>query len=388
LIRKARNLRKRLLLSGAVVLAGCQTADRPADGVLALRIVDSVILEEPDSAFLGRPGALFRTTDDGDYLIPDELANRLLRFAPDGRFVASYGRSGAGPGEFRRIGHVSIIRDSILLQSTLGRELHFFRLSDGAPLFQRVHRGYITSGLLRADSLFMGVFALDSGMVTVIAAPAESIFAPDPRTPPLVIEPTKVRLPRLYRDYRGLDAFGGVFLDVTHTAVVVAFGGSNDLLISDHDLEEGFELSVPRRLRRGVTTEGLRKLSRADPNAAQDEVFEAISATQGVWVLRDGRILVWHGDLNVERRNGRVQQIAGITYLTLLSADLGLACVDARLEAPGTAKPRIAVHRDTVLSLDQIAEVKSNRAVTVIRRYALADDGCEWLPTTRTTLRH
>jgi hypothetical protein len=330
---------------------------------------------------LGRPGSLFRATDDGRYLIPDQLSNRVHVYTPDGRLSATFGRAGSGPGEFHRIGYVTLLHDSVLLQTTLGREMHFFRLKDGSPLFVRRHRGYLTSAVIDGDLVFLGAFPLDSGG-SVAVEPVSSFFGPESaeRAPPL--SATNVPVPEAYARYPGMDAFAAVFLAVTDTTVLVAFGGLNELHVYDRRFNALFTVDIPRRLRRGVTPDGLAKVVR-EARRPLGDVFDGISTTQGLWVMPDGRVVIWHGDLNPERRAGRVQQVAGVAYLTLVSADLERACVDARLEALGTGKARVTVHRDTVLSLDQVPDAANNRASTVVRKYVLDDHGCRWLPTAR-----
>lgn len=88
---------------------------------------------------------------------------------------------------------------------------------------------------------------------------------------------------------------------------------------------------------------------------------------------------MWYQDPTLES-GGRV--LKGVAYFSLLSPDLERACVDGRLEARGTGRPKLAVHRDTVLVLDQVVPDEGPpRSVTVVRRYTIDAGPCVWMPT-------
>ena len=55
-----------------------------APGGPTVTLVDSVVLEESDSAYVGRPAHVFHVAEDGKYFVSDELSDRLFQFGRDG----------------------------------------------------------------------------------------------------------------------------------------------------------------------------------------------------------------------------------------------------------------------------------------------------------------
>jgi len=70
-----------------------------------------------DDSILFRPHP-FPIGPDDYFYVPDEGNHRIAVFSPDGNFVRSFGRQGAGPGEF----------GALRLQSNLGNIIEFFDL--------------------------------------------------------------------------------------------------------------------------------------------------------------------------------------------------------------------------------------------------------------------
>ncbi|MGH7463000.1 MAG: hypothetical protein ACREMA_18495, partial [Longimicrobiales bacterium] len=52
-------------------------------------------------------------TGDGGVVATQPQDHRVVFFSPDGELLASFGRSGSGPGEFRRIFTLGLLGDSI-----------------------------------------------------------------------------------------------------------------------------------------------------------------------------------------------------------------------------------------------------------------------------------
>jgi hypothetical protein len=137
---------------------------------------------------------------------------------------------------------------------------------------------------------------------------------------------------------------------------------------------------VPVARRRGVTSEGL-ELFRAKAFSMED-AYKAISATAALWRSSSGEIVVWHqdGSLEISRRPFKMH-ITGKAWISLLSADLTRACVDAEVTTPGTDRPRLALKGDTLYVFDQVMDSLNTGIIqSVIYRYHLSSEGCHWIP--------
>ena len=95
--------------------------------------VDSVLLPEADTLYIGNPYTLVVDPFDGSFHIPDIFSGRLLRFHRDGRLMLVYGRSGEGPGEFRGGPRVPMVIDdsTVAAQTTRSRRVNVFDRNTG-----------------------------------------------------------------------------------------------------------------------------------------------------------------------------------------------------------------------------------------------------------------
>ena len=93
-----------------VMISGCGAGDgTPSETaeesvttvpVLELAFVDSIGVELGDSNFVFGSIEAVSHTEDGNILVLDRPAACVREYTPDGEFVSSIGRRGAGPGEF------------------------------------------------------------------------------------------------------------------------------------------------------------------------------------------------------------------------------------------------------------------------------------------------
>lgn len=108
-----------LLLTG---LAGCDSATDSEVAVGTATLVDSIVLQEPDSVALGTRAPVLLRTRDGAMFTFEFPGRRVSAYAPDGRYLGELARSGDGPGELRMIfGSVLLGGDSILAVIDGGR---------------------------------------------------------------------------------------------------------------------------------------------------------------------------------------------------------------------------------------------------------------------------
>lgn len=72
------------------------------------------------------------------FAIGDNVDNRVHVFGPDGLAVATVGRTGEGPGEFRRITAVSQIGQRVLAVADVMRRVELFEMTDTLRYLRRV----------------------------------------------------------------------------------------------------------------------------------------------------------------------------------------------------------------------------------------------------------
>jgi len=116
-MRDAGRLRLGVLCSGGALFnVGCGAG---SDGVtmsnhagVALVPLDSVLLAENDTSYVGRPIRMIVDPLDGSLYVTDPFSRRIYRFGRDGSPVRGYGRPGPGPGEFNSIFGVVVVDDS------------------------------------------------------------------------------------------------------------------------------------------------------------------------------------------------------------------------------------------------------------------------------------
>jgi hypothetical protein len=376
-----------------LVAAAC-TADRPLlqrpDQPVAvrqdiagpsLRLVDTVVLVETDSLQLGRPGQQFAVDDLGALYVPDQLQDHVVRFGPSGVPQLVYGRHGRGPGELAAIAPTVVI-DTFVVQFHSMRQVAVYSRTNGKFLTGRIVRGFGTSIAKSAGQVWIGVFDLESHR-GVVHIPTTRLFGLPLESDFEVLPATAAPFPDQYARFPGLEIYNWVSVAPFGPGAVVGFaGGTNDLYVADTAGGVTDTLVIPIARRRGVSP-GALSLLRSRAQAEVEKQIASASALQGLWPAPDGRVVIWYEDNSVRgTRPGHPGQFTGRAYLSLLSADGRMVCVDVEVPFPGSHWPRLAFARDTVYALDQVVpDIGPPRVYSVVRRYALDDKSCKWLST-------
>lgn len=341
------------------------------------RLIDSIVLEENDTLYLGKPDMGFVVDDSGLIYVADEFWNHVVRFRPNGRVDRVFGRAGDGPGEFRSTTRAAATIDSLVVLASAGR-LKVFNRNTGRFYFERViGRGALSDVQLHGDRLMLALYDFGSGRGVLSWPLAEFLrtgnaSAADPPSANMVDKPQE------YSTYPGLRDFGGTAMALWGDTMMVGHDGVNYVVIYTMQGVPLDTIDLPTRVRRGVSQAALSLFARGRQPTVQEEAG-AISFLVQMWRLPNGETLLWHQQNRIEQYGERYK-FFGQDFLTLLSADRKRACVDASITFPGSEWPRLSVHGDTVLALDQIMAGKdSTRGVTVIRRYQIADGRCTWL---------
>ena len=180
-----------------------------------------------------------------------------------------------------------------------------------------------------------------------------------------------------YLRYPMLNAWRDVKVVAHQEGLLVVFGGADYLLAVDGTGNID-TVRIPICGRRGVPKarleESFRNGSGSSPEAGASD---SISAVLGLYRLPTHGYLVWFQDPTF-KQSGRVFE--GVAHLTLLSFDFQRACIDTKVEAPGTDRARLAVSGDSVFVLDQLAADGGAGPIhTVVRKYLLDLSTCRWV---------
>lgn len=340
-----------------------------------LTLVDSVILAENDTLFLGSPAATFTLDVAGQYFIPDRGNNRVLQYSAAGAMVRTFGRQGSGPGEFRGLGNAVMVTMGRVWQDDYARKrINLFDTS-GSFVEAVPYQGRLSGLKAAGSSAWAGLLDASRSLgVAEIDAnnPADSLAA------------SMVSLPLAYSRFPMLSYWDHTSVLVTGDTLVIAFGGVEYLVRYQRSGTPIDTVWVPTCRRQGSPEEIVAQAFGSMPRNAEEQARVAemqlkISGLMGSWRLSDGRILVWYQDPSQDSSGVFLSR----AFLSVLSPDLQRACVDAQVYGPGSGKAVLAVHNDQVHLLDQVVLHRESKSVvqTVIRKYSIDTDQCRWLGT-------
>lgn len=365
------------LLAAVALLGGCgPDAARGASAKgagPALVAVDSILLAEADTLYLGNPFSLGVDPYDGSFYVSDFYANRVFRFSRDGSLLARYGRPGSGPGEFSAPNLAFVLDDSTLAAADQQHKVfHLFGRGSGEHRRSVRYEGRLGMTIpVVANGL---VWAPSRNPVSGTAA-----LAWDPATDSIRY------LPALPEEYVSSLARRGRFAAFYSTGtlaawadtVVVGMSGSNDLILHTAKGSVLDTLRIPVARRRGVPA-GLQRRVDEDRNLEQDELFRLASLLYHVHRTPDGSLLVVHHDADLE---GEIQGglITARPFVSVVSPDRLRACVDAELPVSQDARPIEGFRGDTLFLLDRRIAA-GERLETWIVKYRVDTEGCEWIP--------
>ena len=359
----------------------CPTGSRPAN----LRPAGTIVLNEGDSVRLGNPGATFVVAADGSLFFPDNSSGQLVAFGRDGAFLGVAGRKGGGPGEFVGIGSFGLATDSLLFfDDNAGRRLNVYWLKDRRFFGSVPYEGYLAWLTASRHDLILGLTAMGSRR-TVAIGDKDSLLLAMNRGNQGTLMSRFVTTPPEYLTYPVLTEWNDTKVVGAADHLVVGFGGLSYVVRQAASADSQEVIEIPRCLRRGSPPELLNAWFRRRPTTAQEQLTldaktsRSISALLGMWRLSDGAVAIWYQDPWFENNSSVLK---GVAFISILDKTLRRACVDARVETPGLERPRIAMHGDTLLVLDQVlAEGADQRVQSVVGRFIVDTRDCTWLAT-------
>jgi hypothetical protein len=343
--------------------------------------LDSVLLVEADTLYIGYPFGLAVDPFDGSFYVSDSFSRRVYRFRRDGTLAGTYGRPGRGPGEFTSHAQVAVVDDSTVATPGMNPPALY--------LFDRQDGRLRSTSPLPPVLLGTGQLVVRGGDLLMAARPldgATSLLVWD-----LVSGSSRLlgQIPPEYeRSRQGAGYFattrGGGAVAAGNDVVLRGWFGLDRLDVFGWDGALVARVGLPAVRRRGVPAGGPEILDRgrAGPLGSYVEEQEFHSWLSQMARVPGGDYVVTHHDLHTAQDHGASRRtvFSADLYLSVLSADLRTACLDGPVPVAGQLQPREAVAGDTLFVLDR--RVRPAGAIeSWIVLYGIDTAGCDWLET-------
>lgn len=303
----------------------------------------------------------------GMVVLEEEGTAGLVRFGPDGLFIRQYGRQGDGPGEYRMPVAPHVTDDSTVIVSDVPRtSLNAFNRRDGSFRERQEGIGTVMSTHSSRGDILLGMIVPPMDIVVRrIGGMTDSVrhVAVLPTQPMEVLQQSGSMLQAL--------------ILVRGDTLLAGAGLSNQLLVLVGDLVID-TLDIPVARRRGVPAD----LATRFAESPQSDRIMLYSSQ--VWALDLGeQVGLVHFDVTqvAPRPSMAGFRMEMATWLTVLSADLATACVDLPIPLAGDMHPFATSRGDTLLVLDH--HDTGSDIQTVVRKYLVDTDRCDWQPVRR-----
>jgi hypothetical protein len=309
----------------AVMLLVSCSSDNPSVGSPSLLALDTVLLVETDSLFVGQPTG-FAAAEDGTYLIADLRNATVHHYAPDGRHLGRLGQRGRGPSEFASGPGVAIATGDSLVIVHDGVVAKLLNYRTGALRWERLLPG---SAIPRSEPLASrnGRYffrLIDRAQRTTLAVVSGA------SDPPLLGGPFPDLLgwSRIVDDHLSYLQVAPLAGDSVAVAVEVAdavftgpFGGPYR------------RTEVPVQRRRGSRPDLVRQVQDSDPQRALSVVYE-LSVPYALGRLSSGNLAYVTADLT--RLSNR---FAVRLFVSVVDPARQQACTDAEIQTPTDPRP-------------------------------------------------
>lgn len=349
-----------------------------------LILVDSLVLEETDEHYIGKPLALF-VAPDGSLLVSDSFAETVLRYDATGRLVGRLGQRGEGPGEFKQLGGVGFVATDVagFLDETGTLEL-FALATETHPGSVRMDvNNRPSSFAVKGDSLwFAGVNPESSATYGAVAlGDLMSATGDDERTSPILLD--RGSAPAPYAEKHVLArTLSHAFLDVGDRDVVVGFTGSPVLLSTDRLTNSVDTARIAPGSRRGELDEDeFIELMRGDQARSQEELqssmfdfFASVSFVRALSRDDSGNVYTLHQDS--DRDEGGT--MTGVRlYVAVSRFDDDRGCGDTLIPTSDIGAPIPLLQGRTLWILDRRLEAGALPDIaTVVRRFTIDPERC------------
>lgn len=333
----------------------------------ALILEDSVVLQETDEHFLGRPMEMFMG-DDGSFFVIDAFAEAILRFDQSGRHIRTYGKRGRGPGEFSHVGIGGFASEVLGVADghPPQQEIEFFDVRSGEHLGRVESPGFVTALAEHKRKLWVG--AIEAGSWKALAVKPLGRL-PGGSGP---IAPDRVPVPKPYvANELIMGMLGVVRLQIGEDDLLVGFAGSPFVLRASHDGEVLDTIPLLAAKRRGVPDEDTFIESMTmDEETTYEELFSVASTLVNL-SRSSGYVFTVHEDGELHG-----QQVSGRIYVSSLREDGTGQCPDTLVPTSDVGPPGTAFQGSSLFVLDQRIDDGPQRLQTVVRRFTVDPHDC------------
>ena len=361
-------------LTAPLFLFACSGSPKPTPAstpARGLRLVPArtVTLKETDSLFIGSPSAVW-LGKEGSFFVADRLHPKIAQVDSTGAFVRILSRPGPGPGELEAPIQIVGLGDSAIgVADEVKRVVEIFSLPAGKFSRARPYDGSVTSAWVDGSIIWMGGVSPRHGRgVKRWDLGADSIDH-------------LVSLPLSYQRNGPLAAFFyNVAVAPQGDNLIVGYSADRAILVTDRHGTVVDSFAVPSAGRRGEPAD---LEQRIDPK--NDMEFADLVALSSVLVQigarADGSLLFVHLDYGMIPP----RTITAKAFVSLVSADLTRACVDAEVPQDDPGVMPFAFRGDTLFTVKQLAGA-GRRVETSLVGYTVDSSNCDWLPVAHTKL--
>ena len=338
-----------------------------------LTAVDSILLPEGDTLYIGNPYALVVDPHDGSFYISDIFSSRVLRFRRDGSLMLVYGRPGEGPGEFSGgPGAPMLIDDSTVAAQTTGsRRANVFDRTTGETIrvvdFPAL--AGITPPVVIGEDVWMTDFELQRETSLTRWRPVTDEFT------------SMGGLPREYVASLSTDnwAYASLFrigsLAYADGRFVQGWSGLDEMFVLNLRGEVVDTADIPVARRKGVPAD-LRERIDIERIPGREQL-EGSSRLRQLFPRPGGGFLFTHHDQTALKMEP-MPVLTAKTWVGILSPDLEKACVDTLVPHDFEIRPMETFRGDTLFVLDRRID-DSEKLQTRILMYLVSDEQCDWL---------
>lgn len=350
-------------------LAGCMhtalQAQSGAHGGPRLEVVDSLVLEESESTFVGRVKGV-AVSRRGHVFVSDAANWTLHEFDGSGRWLRAYGRRGQGPGEFTSPGPVVLAGDTAVIIDG-GTKLQAFDTRTGKLIWEKLVPARMIRALAwnRGSVTFNSVVGRDSSHHTLLAS--LDVRTGNVRFGVPLFEPLGRNI--------GIDMTWSTpaFTYFGRDSIALAFNANSDFLYLGTLASTRFDsIHVAAVRRRGrLKPEILHKAETNPRSMTLEEQFQP-SVPWVVGQLSSGLFVYGAFDPGITR--GR---LIGQLYASLVDRRAHRACVDALVPVPSDPAPWATMSGDTLMVLSQDEDARGQPRA-ILRKMLVRSDGCRW----------
>ena len=367
------------LLAALVLISGCSSesgelATSDAAGPTLIPI-DSILLEEADTLYIGNPYTPVVDPFDGSFHIPDNFSLRVLRFGRGGNLMVTYGRPGEGPGEFSGGVETPIILDdsTVVVQSTWNRRANVFDRHTGEV--RRVVSFPATAGvtppLVIGDDVWMTGFKLKRRTSLTRWRPATDEFES------LGTLPAEYLASVESSNWTFAGTFSTSSLAYSEGRLLQGWPGMDEMFVLNMRGEVVDTADVPVVRRRGVPAD-LREQVDLEHMPFR-EVLEISSRLRQLQARPGGGFHFTHHDQTALAMEA-MPVLTAKAWVGILSPDLSSACVDTQVPHDFEIRPMETFRGDTLFVLDRRID-EGEKLQTWILMFLVSEEGCDWLST-------